>query len=515
MNTTSSWLLLAALVAAPATILAGEPSAAAARAKTIAPFVDDTTAAVAHVDLTRLAAGPIVEFIGQLFPDVKNQPGLPAEAKRIGQLVESVVKSGGKDVYFTVSLGARGRFPSVLAVIPMAANGDEMAILAALEIPAKSARRVGDALVIRLPPMDNLPIEIHASPRPELTAAFAAAGEGTAQAVLIPPAYTRRVVEELMPQLPKEVGNGPSSVLTRGISWAAVGLDLPPHLALRAVIKSQDAQSAAALKAKWAEILRLAGQDQEVRRAIPQFDRLATLLTPQVEADRLVLNLDSPSATIETLVAALATPVGKARDAARRTQSMNNLKQTALAMHMFYQVHRHLPAAATCNAQGKPLLSWRVYILPYIEQVQLYNQFHLDEPWDSPHNKPLISKMPAVFRSPASKAENGKTNYLVPVGDGALYGSSSDTPKFEDVKDGLSQTIMMVEVDDVHAVTWTRPDDYAFDPKDPKKGIGSLYAGGFIAAFGDGSIRFLSGSIDTKTLDALFTRAGGEAVGPY
>jgi prepilin-type processing-associated H-X9-DG protein len=245
---------------------------------------------------------------------------------------------------------------------------------------------------------------------------------------------------------------------------------------------------------------------------VPQLDQVAPLLTPKVEGDRLLLTLDSKTAAIDTLEAAIATALGQARDAASRTQSMNNLKQIALAMFNYVDVEKHFPAAASFGPDGKPLLSWRVYILPYIEQKQLFDQFHLKEPWDSPHNKTLIGKMPAIYRSPKSKAAQGKTNYLVPVGNGALYATSRDEPQIKDIKDGTSNTIMVVEVDDQHAVTWTRPDDYAFDPKDAKNGIGSLFGGGFNAAFCDGSVQFLSGSIDAKMLAALFTRAGGEAV---
>ena len=334
--------------------------------------------------------------------------------------------------------------------------------------------------------------------------------------MLIPPPYTRRVIEELMPLLPKETGGGPSSLLTRGISWAAAAIDLPPQPALRVVIKSQDTAAAEALRGKWVEVLRLAGQQQEIRRAVPEFGQVAPLVTPKVEGDRLMLALDSKTAAIETLVAATKKALQQSRGTAQNTQSMNNLKQLALAMWNYYDSqNHHFPAAATYDPNGKPLLSWRVYILPYIEEDQLFRQFHLDEPWDSPHNKPLIEKMPAVFHSPKSKAEKGKTNYLVAVGNGALYATARDEPKVEDVKDGTSHTIMVVEVDDEHAATWTRPDDYAFDPKDPKKGIGPLHGGGFNAAFCDGSVRYFSGSIDPKTLSALFTRAGGEDVTPY
>ncbi len=506
-----------ALLAGPSFVLAGEQSDAAAKAKAVAPYVDEMTTAVAHIDLSRVDAGSLVETLARLQPDAKDlEGGRNSEvAKQIDKRLKAVLQAGVKDLYFTVSLGGPGPIPTMLAVLPLAATADEKAVRAALDIPAGTGRRVGDALVIRLPPEDNRPIEIHSSPRPELTTSFEAAGVGPVQAVLIPPAYTRRVVEELMPQLPKEVGGGPSSILTRGVTWAAVGIDLPPHLALHLVVKSDDAGAAEAMREKWAEILRLAGQREEIRKAVPRLDDIAPLLTPKVEGDRLVLSLDDKTAAIDRLVAAMGESLEQARDSARRAQSMNNLRQIALAMLMYNDAQKHFPASASCGPDGKPLLSWRVYVLPYIDQKQLFDQFHLNEPWDSPHNKALIEKMPAVFRSPKSQAEQGKTNYLAPVGNGALYSSSRDEPQIKDIKDGPSHTIMVVEVDDPHAVIWTKPDDLAFDPKEPKRGIGSLYEGGFVAAYCDGHILFLSGNVDPKALAAAFTRAGGEAPGPY
>jgi hypothetical protein len=107
------------------------------------------------------------------------------------------------------------------------------------------------------------------------------------------------------------------------------------------------------------------------------------------------------------------------------------------------------------------------------------------------------------------------TNYVVPVGGGALYSSPKDEPTIKDITDGTSHTIMLVAVDDQHAVVWTKPDDLPFDPQDPKKGIGRVYPEGLPAAFCDGSAHLLRRTIDPETLKALFTRAGGETIGEY
>src|SRR5207302_1956982 len=99
--------------------------------------------------------------------------------------------------------------------------------------------------------------------------------------------------------------------------------------------------------------------------------------------------------------AALLLPaVQKVRMAAGRTRSANNLKQMALATINYADAFGRAPAAAICDKNGKPLLSWRVAILPFIEQDNLYKQFHLDEPWDSDHNKKLLARMPNVYALP-------------------------------------------------------------------------------------------------------------------
>jgi hypothetical protein len=198
--------------------------------------------------------------------------------------------------------------------------------------------------------------------------------------------------------------------------------------------------------------------------------------------------------------------------AADRARSTNNLKQIALAMLNYESAMRRLPARAIYSKDGKPLLSWRVMVLPFLEEMELYKQFHLDEPWDSDHNKPLIAKMPKIYAAPGSKAATGpKTVYLVPHGDDTIFPDGKAT-RIQDITDGTSNTILVVESNDDRAAIWTKPDDYDVDFKQPMAGLVGLRQGGFLAAFADGSVHFLKDTIKIETLKALFTRAGGEVI---
>ena len=117
--------------------------------------------------------------------------------------------------------------------------------------------------------------------------------------------------------------------------------------------------------------------------------------------------------------------IGSVQEAAQRMQSTNNLKQMALAMHSYSSTNRSFPPAGVGDprqpaAQRKPLLSWRVAILPFVEQQQLYNQFKLDEPWNGPNNIKLLAKMPRIYMLPGdTKTPPDHTHYQVFVGNGA------------------------------------------------------------------------------------------------
>ncbi|HEY1192346.1 MAG TPA: DUF1559 domain-containing protein [Gemmata sp.] len=212
------------------------------------------------------------------------------------------------------------------------------------------------------------------------------------------------------------------------------------------------------------------------------------------------------------LVSAYTAATKKARQSAAAQVSANNLKQIALALHNYHDVNNAFPPAAVCDKKGKPQLSWRVLILPYIEQEALYKEFKLDEPWDSDHNKKLITKMPKTFAHPGlAKPNETETYYRVFVGNGAGFDWLTGT-KILGITDGTSNTLMCVTA--ATSVPWTKPDELEFDPeKDPSKLLGFVMNGKAQVAMFDGSVRTLSKLPSKETLKSLITRNGGEVIG--
>jgi hypothetical protein len=217
-------------------------------------------------------------------------------------------------------------------------------------------------------------------------------------------------------------------------------------------------------------------------------------------------------------VPAKAPPPAPAAAPAARVQVSNRLRTLGRAMHKYHDVNGHFPTAVSFDKEGKKTrLSWRVHLLPYIPATgpALYKEFHLDEPWDSEHNKTLIPKLPPIYKSvPANPklVAAGKTKIVAPLGEGTIFPNKNEATDIAHITDGTSNTIMLIEADDDHAVVWTKPDDLEIDLKKPLAGLELQPGDAFLALFADGSVHCLRKTIDTKTLAALFTRAGGEVV---
>jgi len=213
-------------------------------------------------------------------------------------------------------------------------------------------------------------------------------------------------------------------------------------------------------------------------------------------------------ADLATVVMAEFEAVQKVRQAAQRLTSSNNLKQMVLAtVNMADTNGGVMPAAAIYDKDGKPLLSWRVAILPYIEQEDLYKQFHLDEPWDSDNNKKLLAKMPKVYLRPGADPKETKTHYRVFYGPGAAYEGTKGTRYPADFADGTSNVILMVEAEE--GVPWTKPEELPFDVKKDLPKLGFKDNDYFQVAFADGSVRMVTKKADKDAVKAYVQRASG------
>ena len=190
--------------------------------------------------------------------------------------------------------------------------------------------------------------------------------------------------------------------------------------------------------------------------------------------------------------------------------SLQNLKQLGLAFHSYHDITRVLPTNIT-DRNGKPLLSWRVAILPYLEEDRLYKQFKLEEPWDSEHNKKLIEKMPTVYAPIRVKAKAGETFYQVFYGKGALFRPAALPIIPGSVPDGTSKTAMVAEA--AEPVIWTRPADIPFDheKKDLPK-LGGMFDGDFNVTLCDGSVIRVKKNANPAHLKHLIMPADGYVI---
>jgi hypothetical protein len=203
---------------------------------------------------------------------------------------------------------------------------------------------------------------------------------------------------------------------------------------------------------------------------------------------------------------------------ARRLASGSNLIRINVALHDYEKVHGTLPPAAVYDKQGKPLLSWRVLVLPYLEREGeaergLFQQFKLDEPWDSPHNHRLLERIPKVYAPPEGivTPEPYTTYYQVFVGKGTAFEGTKGI-SLADFPDGTETTFLVVEAG--AAVPWTKPEDLAYAPDQPLPELGGMSPHRFLVAMADGHVTQVRKEKPEETLRALITRNGGEPVPP-
>jgi len=210
------------------------------------------------------------------------------------------------------------------------------------------------------------------------------------------------------------------------------------------------------------------------------------------------------------LVALLLPAVQSAREAARRMQSANNIKQIVLAMHTYHDLHKEFPPAVVKDKDGKPLYSGMVCLLPMLEESSLYEQFDKDKAWDSPENLPLSSRNMPVFMDPSnSNTTAGRTDYLLITGKNSVL---EDTPGMRHglgtIQDGSANTMVVIEVKG--NASWAAPNTW-----DISKPFDGSHPGVVQVGMADGSVHAISRNIDRETLRRLIEKNDGQPVGDF
>lgn len=217
------------------------------------------------------------------------------------------------------------------------------------------------------------------------------------------------------------------------------------------------------------------GQQTEITEVTRSLSNMVEPLEPEInEATAIVNSHKFPVAneTLQRIAKLAAYQVAVLRKRAMRFQTSYAFAILGLQMHNYNDVYAKLPQNIVSD-DGKLLLSWRVNLLPYLgefggsEEVKLYKKFHLDEPWDSPHNKPLSEQMPKIFRTRDSTPDANVTHLQAVTGPGTVFGEGIE--KFEQITDGLPNTLAFIETQE--PVIWTKPEDFEFDHDQPHNGL--------------------------------------------
>jgi hypothetical protein len=508
-------------------------------------YLADDVVAVAYVDLTKVDISAAVDDFARL--EVANDAELALARKQASAVqmeFEELTVPGATRVFALLRMSdlAHGG-PTWIAEVKPGGDAEQVAAvlkgwfaaarqtpgpaggpasLAPAEVVVEGDVVLGAASAVQL---EIMKASREGAPREGAQAALDVLLSSDAGFIAFGDDDSRRVLREMFPQLPAPFMEIDGKLLADGVDWAAVTLKLPPDPVVGVAIEATNddalnVMSGAAdkgLAMLKAMVMAASVQgDGEAASLIP----VVALLKPETKDQRISVILGDDEEELVAFRQVVAPAVRAAREAARRSQRMNNFKHIALAMLNYESAKKSYPPAASYDAAGKPLLSWRVHVLPYIEQQALYDEFHLDEPWDSEHNRKLIARMPAVYADPSEPglAAQGRTTYQVPVGEGTVFGAREGTP-IREIRDGTSNTILAVEVVADRAVPWTKPEDWEVDFDDPLRGVRrgekDDRGGVFSAAYCDGSVRVIHSNIDSTVFKSLLTFAGEETVPGY
>lgn len=550
MKTKSLVLCLSLLLAWTAALSAQSADPAY---EAIKPLIKQNTMLVAHVDLENLALDTMFDKLETRFAAVmaKAAPMMEegdAEAMQTeteqqlgmgrlmsGAMLQSLAENGVTEFYVLSVVELMQEYPAIIAVPGEPDLPEELEAM----LEGMDATKVGvvEGMTLFAVSANAQPIAgaqflrrfnaLKTAERPEITAAMKLQGKSPIRVVFAPPAALKGMAQMMLPMMMAEVPAEIDAKLLMDVVQQVESVSLgvtPGELRINAAVQFPTEELPKKIEVE------LASQLDKTLTDVPDGAMLMMAamkpmiddFMPKANKNRLILVVNEKKLDKyqDTLIATMLPAVTAAREAARRMQCSNNLKQLGLSLHNYHEVQNAFPPLYTVDADGKPLHSWRVLVLPFIEEQALYSEIRLDEPWDSEHNSQFHDRVISVFQCPSSADAEPGANccYAVIGGEAFIPAKAAGSKKgrsMSEITDGLSNTLAIVEVKTPFC--WMDPtQDLKLsdleEVGEPEGRIGSAHPGGFNACLLDGSVRYVSETADPKTLKALGTRAGRETV---
>lgn len=480
----------------------------------LAPVLDQQVIAVARINLEKLDLDGFLNLPdvvgGSVGKSIQRLKSVALERQK------ALLEAGGTEIFVIYSLNSKQEVPVTL-VAPQSerSRGDDLEKLLLKQFGTESrigTAKLGTLLIIGSESLTRqiTEKEFKPSPRPELVAGLAEGNSKSVQVVIAASAVQRRVLTELLPPLPGVLSKYPASRLVESTNWISIAADISATPTGELNVQSADEMGAGFAQEVLTEGIKYASSLKSLPISVVETFRSGKL-NPNVSGSRVSVVLSEENQGVRNVTSLLTDLADKWWRDENRIRSFNNLKQLALAEHNYHGANGHFPAAKGSLEKGKPPVSWRVLLLPYLDQPELFKKYNFDEAWDSEQNKKLLAEMPAVFATLEQDSASGMTTYQVPVNKGT-FGGSPEGVTIRDITDGTSNTVMIIQVDSASAVPWTKPDDFEIDPKNIAKGLVSEGEMKFYTAFGDGSARSITLEQLNRNKLSLFTINGQEVI---
>lgn len=457
------------------------------------PYLEPSTALLAEIDLSKIDIDATMSWLQETAGVPQSERG----NEMLGGFLQSLQGGGVEKVYATAA--TRSMFDGgPLLILPC----DNTAVVSGLasvvlqQVPKEPAQKLhtGDGIVLAgaATTIDRV-TKSEGAARPDLILPLKNEDRLDHAMVLALPREAREELVAFWPQsLPESspVQASPRQII-KDIQRMIVSWTMPPEPKIEIVVEATDAGSADRVEQLVKQLLAITGGENGVN------------VTVSVD----VVKIESSASDFSDLVRKLLAP---SRNRADQVTKMNSMKMVGLAIHNYYASENHLPPKYFAAEDGTPLLSWRVALLPYIEQLAMYRAFKLDKPWNDDANQPHAGALIPLYCDEPSRG--ARTTLRAPVLEGSLWDGDGPPKDFRDVIDGTSNTIAVIDAPEAAAVEWANPEPWVISEDDPAADVFGNRERVTVLML-DGSVRvFTREELDNDTLKAMLTIGGKELI---